>query len=436
MVVWGGVSATDPVNDMWRYNINSRRWEKRPQFGQIPPSRFDFAFASTSTMLFVFGGYVSCDDGGSRYSNELWRFEFQTSEWLKLPMTLSENLTQGPVGRVGHSMTLLGDKLILFGGKGENDNFLSDTWAYSLTASRWSNLSSPADPRRFHSAVQMGTSPSSAREMLIFGGLSPADTALNSLLYYNSRNDTWELIEAGGSPFGRFRHTALWRETNLYVFGGQSSDAGQYLDDMWVYYPESKLWEKLAMSGAKVSGIVSVSAVFANGRGIFVGGLSLRDSNQVLEFNFPEKSWSRKITIGHLPVARIMQSGNVIDDRLWVFGGETADGQKLNDLWDFHLENGDWTPHLPTPQVELETDCAETKWDAFWPSMRSGHASTTDSASSALCHRQSVPLILFGGATESEALNDIWFWCSSNQTVSVNTNCKHLNFFFALPIFF
>jgi N-acetylneuraminic acid mutarotase len=428
VLVWGGVSTSQPLNDMWLFNAQTFEWQSRPQIGDTPTPRFNHASASTPSALYIFGGYVPCVKDTSSFTNELWKYDFSEGEWMLLPMTLVANLTSGPSGRVGHTLTAIGENLILYAGKGEQDEPFFDTWEYDLTASTWNLTNSRFEARSLHSAVQMGPS---SPELLIFGGMNINGEGLDSLIKYNSQFGNWSTMVAHGSPGVRYRHAALWRETSLYIFGGQARDSDTYLSDMWVFSTLTNEWNVYDTHGTQPARAIGMAAVSVGNSALLIGGLAVHDSNEIMQLNFQEKKWSRRITRGHLPATRILNSGNVVGDSLWIFGGETPDGKRLNDLWDFHLDFQIWTQHAPMIGIEVNGDvppsCAVGEPNSpKWPQTRSGHMSVVAPVSSPLCGGQTEPLVIIGGLSGADnlALNDMWAWCQNYQQV-LNHRCNH-----------
>lgn len=78
--------------------------------------------------MIIFGGFVN----GSR-TNEVYRFHFNSKRWEKLtPKTKNE-----PPARAAHSCVVYNDKLVVFGGKDEDNEKLNDVWAFDLELMTW-----------------------------------------------------------------------------------------------------------------------------------------------------------------------------------------------------------------------------------------------------------------------------------------------------------
>ena len=80
-------------------------------------------------MMYVFGGY----DGG-RSLNDLFRFDFQASEWAQVRVS-----GVPPSPRGGHTAVVYGSTLYAFGGKSGRSPF-NDLHAFSFETSRWEQM--------------------------------------------------------------------------------------------------------------------------------------------------------------------------------------------------------------------------------------------------------------------------------------------------------
>ncbi|ORY84376.1 hypothetical protein BCR37DRAFT_336452, partial [Protomyces lactucae-debilis] len=158
-----------------------------------------------------------------------------------------------PVSRSGHSMTLVGSHLIIFGGKGANGIIFNDMLMYNVEtlfsfASKWqevsSNRSMRASPRSNHTAVVH------ADKLYIFGGLSD-DKVHSDFWEYDPETETWFEIECSGYlPGPRHSHAAVVIDGIMYMFGGVN-DKGQYSGDMFAYRFASRYWHRVDMTNVR-----------------------------------------------------------------------------------------------------------------------------------------------------------------------------------------
>ena len=86
--------------------------------------------------MYVFGG--KNDD--SEKMSDLWVFNIADEMWTEL-------LPSGeiPFERSGHSMSVIGDNIVVFGGIWDVTKELNDLHAYSITKNKWTTLSDSAN---------------------------------------------------------------------------------------------------------------------------------------------------------------------------------------------------------------------------------------------------------------------------------------------------
>ena len=80
--------------------------------GDIPPGCAAYGFVCDGTRLLVFGGMVEY----GKYSNELYELQASRWEWKRLKPKPPKNGANYPCPRLGHSFTLINNRVFLFGG--------------------------------------------------------------------------------------------------------------------------------------------------------------------------------------------------------------------------------------------------------------------------------------------------------------------------------
>lgn len=423
-LLWGGKLGKKSLDDMWVFDVSSSLWYLKAQHGVRPGPRHSHAMASTLDGAFLFGGFEPCE-GVAAFSSDLWFWSFVSETWTKLPMILDTGLESGPSGRTKHSMVVVGESLFVFGGIGSEGVPFSDLWRYSIPTGVWHRLtSSPFGSRHGHSATAI-----SSDEFVVFGGADADETLHNGLFQYTISVDTWAPVapaEGSAMPAVRSGHTGFFHDSKLFIYGGLGLGP---LSDLWSFDFARATWKEVVSSGPVPNG-AGMSGVSLGDVALFVGGvLGLTEEEPpapVTTLHIPSATFALVAASGGVPQKRILQSGNIFNDRLWVFGGMSATGQPLRDLWEFDLRLGVWSEHAPTLTTNLDSPSAVTcgaiasgnaasgggEADVLWPSARSGHATAVLSGRGTLCAKDST-LILFGGLEADGALSDLWYWCSS-----------------------
>lgn len=120
-------------------------------------------------------------------------------------------------------------------------------------------------PRGGHSATVIGT------KMIIFGGASNS-VFYNTIFEYDALEDHWDLIEPSGKlPTPRSNHAASTDSAgNLLIVGGYS-DSG-YLNDVWIFSLSEKRWVTYNASGKLPTSRELTSMVLYNNQVYLWGG--------------------------------------------------------------------------------------------------------------------------------------------------------------------
>ncbi|XP_012679011.1 host cell factor 2 [Clupea harengus] len=227
IVVFGG--GNEGISeDLHVYNTVSRQWFLPAVRGDIPPGCAAHGFACEGTRILVFGGMVEF----GKYSNNL--YELQASRWLwkKLKPRGPKNGSP-PCPRIGHSVTLIGNKCYLFGGlandsEDPNGNvlrYLDDFYELELQAGSgvkgWSipdTKGGGPSARESHTSVAY-CKPGHSPKLYIFGGM--CGHRLGDLWQLDIETMTWSTPDTNGQcPLSRSLHSTNVIGNKMYVFGG------------------------------------------------------------------------------------------------------------------------------------------------------------------------------------------------------------------------
>ncbi|XP_062238356.1 host cell factor 2 isoform X2 [Platichthys flesus] len=226
IIVFGG--GNEGISeDLHVYNTVSKQWFLPAVRGDIPPGCAAHGFVCEGTRILVFGGMVEF----GKYSSSL--YELQASRWLwkKLKPRAPRNGLP-PCARIGHSLTLMGNKCYLFGGlandsedpNGNVPRYMDDLYELELQAASgvrgWSipeTKGGGPSARESHSAVAyVGLS---SPKLYVFGGMQGC--RLDDLWQLDLETMVWSMPETKGSmPLPRSLHSATVIENKMYVFGG------------------------------------------------------------------------------------------------------------------------------------------------------------------------------------------------------------------------
>nr|XP_046155198.1 host cell factor 2-like isoform X2 [Oncorhynchus gorbuscha] len=324
-------------------------WKKVNSFtGPIPRSRHGHRAAAIRELIIVFGG------GNEGIAEELHVYNTVSKQWF-LPAVRGDI----PPGCAAHGFACEGTRILVFGGMVEFGKYNNSL--YELQASRWlwkklkprppKNGMPPPCPRLGHSFTLIGN------KCYLFGGLANDSEDPNGNVprylddFYELELQSvsgvkgWNIPDTKGvGPWARESHTSVaytgTSSPKLYIFGGMR---GSRLDDLW-------------------------------------------------QLDLESMTWSTPDTKGPLPLPRSLHSANVIENKMYVFGGwvpvpETDKPNALgaewictNSLSVLNLDTMTWQslgPDQQQGQTVSQGDQEESQPSSGGPRARAGHCAAS-----------------------------------------------------------
>ncbi|XP_017009883.2 host cell factor isoform X2 [Drosophila takahashii] len=229
MVVFGGGNE-GIVDELHVYNTVTNQWYVPVLKGDVPNGCAAYGFVVEGTRMFVFGGMIEY----GKYSNELYELQATKWEWRKMyPESPDSGLS--PCPRLGHSFTMVGDKIFLFGGlanesddpknnipKYLNDLYILDTRGVHSHNGKWIVPKTYGDsppPRESHTGISFASKNTGNLNLLIYGGMSGC--RLGDLWLLDTDSMTWSKPRTlGQAPLPRSLHSSTMIANKMYVFGG------------------------------------------------------------------------------------------------------------------------------------------------------------------------------------------------------------------------
>lgn len=221
-VLLGGTYFKDKfqyLSDLWVVDTDSMAWHMPRPMGRAPSPRYGHAAAVVGTSAYVFGG----KGPGEAVHNDLYRLDVVRWTWSVVPST-----TAPPLGRFGHAMVAVEDKLVVFGGW-DGSSIFNDLWVFDTKSSSWIKpvVDGPApSPRHGHTMV---LSPATGR-LIVWGGWSRSDKGLPDYRKDGQELDTETMTwvrprTTGERPTGRYWHCAgMVSDRFMVVLGGWGRD--------------------------------------------------------------------------------------------------------------------------------------------------------------------------------------------------------------------
>ncbi|KAL0480210.1 tea1 [Acrasis kona] len=198
----------------------------------------------------------------------------------------------------------------------------------------------------------------------------------------------WTNITTTNTPSKRAWHSSVIINNKFYVFGGfdktKNIDSTVYELDL---SQQSPSWKTLSSSNAASPRFLH-SAVTHNNKMYTFGGMTADSKffNDVHEFDPSTNKWTQ-IKTNEGPSPRAAHSATQYADRMYIFGG-TASGEYYGDTWALDLKSFTWTKIKTTPSESA----------VKFPSPRAG-------AITALVKEN---LWIFGGQTAGGKSADLW----------------------------
>lgn len=230
MIVFGGGNE-GIIDELHVFNTTNNQWFVPQVKGDVPPGCAAYGFVCDGSRLLVFGGMIEY----GKYSNDLYELQAANWEWKQIRPKAPKN-DGPPCPRLGHSFTLIGTKVFLFGGlANESDDpkeniprYLNDLYVLDtrpgLTSMQWEKPNcngTPPSPRESHTAVAYIPNQNSlvGAKLIIHGGM--AGRRLGDLHLLDVNTMTWSSPQIHGrSPLPRSLHSASLIGNKMFIFGG------------------------------------------------------------------------------------------------------------------------------------------------------------------------------------------------------------------------
>eukprot|EP00210_Caulerpa_lentillifera_P004867 g4645.t1 len=228
-IIGGNCTGGKYLNDVWCFDFNSFAWTNlapNNQDNNLLPPIAGHTLIPWKGSLLVIGGHVKSKDLAEKMPIRV--LDLDSLEWTEL-------VTSGvsPVSRGGHTATLLGNKLYIFGGEDVARRPLSDLYVLDLETLVWEKVKVKQTrlpmPRSAHVATTYLD-----RYILYFGGGSVA-SCFDDLVVFDTQRRKWHVpTVTGRKPSPRAGHSAAVLRNHWYIVGGGNNSSGctdmAYLD--------------------------------------------------------------------------------------------------------------------------------------------------------------------------------------------------------------
>ncbi|CAN4111108.1 unnamed protein product [Withania somnifera] len=275
------------------------QWVSPPISGLRPKARYEHGAAVIDDKMYIFGG-----NHNGRYLSDLQALDLRSWTWSKLEVKASGEASQVPVAAfAGHSLVPWeGNKLISIGGHTKDPSETIQVKVFDLQTHTWSNLKTygkPALSRGGHTVTLTGTS------LVIFGGQDANRSLLNDLHILDLETMTWDEMDTlGVPPSPRSDHTAaVHAERYLLIFGGGSH--ATCFNDLHVLDLQTMEWSMPTQQGEIPSPRAGHAGVTVGENWFITGGGNNKSGvSETVVLNMSTLGWSTVTTVqGRVPLA-------------------------------------------------------------------------------------------------------------------------------------
>ena len=284
--------------------------------------------------------------------NDLWRLDMQTNVWASQSPGGPE-----PIARRGASLVLAEQRnAYLFGGETGSRQKLNDLFVLRVGSGAgatpvWEDITTNATgvrpaARTEHTATiaNLAMLPGSPHGMLLFGGKDGSGVALADLHAFTFSTMTWTTLgPTGVPPQARKGHTsALLLNSLLCIFGGSNEDVPIFYNDVRIYDMNRNTWmtPTVSTTTAAPDGRDGHSMIEISGKVYIYGGVNARGEklSDLWSFNVfsavaGQLRWSQPTAMSSVPPARWGHLGLASMGAMHIIGGNGASDTLLTDAW-------------------------------------------------------------------------------------------------------
>jgi len=316
-------------------------WSRVDVGGVRPAAREAHAAVEVGSRIYVIGGCVQ----EIRCYNDVHIFDTDDYSWSQVPIT-----GDAPEPRGGHSATLVGTDIFVFGGSNSDTTF-GDVYKLDLVNLHWTNtipaVNCPTPSRRANHAAAAD----SHGRIYVVGGYDVDGNFLNDVWILNVYGVSdpspwqdhgvypvvWEKPSPTGQlPMPRESHSLTIVDRKLVLFGGYVT-SGKTTRDLHVYSLDTQEWSEVRVSGVSPPPRQSHSAARHGHDIVIAGGCSVSDPhpvcyNDVWSLNMVDMQWTLRSSDIVTWFAREGHSATFVRSKMFTFGGCRLTSECYNDV--------------------------------------------------------------------------------------------------------
>lgn len=280
----------------WLKDLTYDEWVVVPISGARPSARYKQAAAVVDDKLYISGG-----SRNGRNLSDVQVFDLRNLTWSNLKLNLIADKDNGSSSlevlpaTSGHNMIRWGKKLLLLGGNLKDSSGKLMVHYIDLETSLYGIIETSGSvplARVGQSATLVGP------RVILFGGEDMSRKLLNDVYALDLESMTWDVIKTTQKPPApRYDHAAaIHGDRYLLVFGGCSHSV--FFNDLHVLDLETMEWSLPQIQGDLVSPRAGHAGITVNDSWVIVGGGDNRSGClETLELNMSKLVWSVLTTV-------------------------------------------------------------------------------------------------------------------------------------------
>lgn len=320
----GGDEAVDLAS--WYSSLAYDQWVTLPVAGRQPPGRYKHAAAVVDQKLYISGG-----SRNGRHLSDVQVFDFTNSTWSSLKLSPEPNAAKSEEDSLletfpatsGHHMVVWGEKVLIFDGQPKRSSYVTVRYL-DLETQQFGVVETIGElpvARAGHSTTLFGS------KLIMFGGEDIHRKLLNDIHILNLETMTWNKVQATQPPPSpRYDHAAsIHAQRYLLVFGGCSHST--CFNDLHVLDLHTMEWSQPEIRGDYVTPRAGHCGATINGNWFIVGGGDNKGgATETLVLDMTKLVWSVVTKVnGRDPIASegiSVYSASIQGERyLFAFGG-------------------------------------------------------------------------------------------------------------------
>jgi len=349
LYIFGGRDKYRIHADLYRLDLKNLVWVSVHSPTEVSPSpRWDFASTSSGNLIYIYGG-----NSEKGLLTDMYELKVdQCTRSLKESHGVTSAVTLGfqPRPRAGHTATVVGRQMYVFGGYYDGWQYLNDLFCFNLDTHTWSPIETTGpvpSPRWGHVTVLVD------RRLLVFGGYGGSGRYLNDLHLLDIDTMRWTSVPpASNVPEGMYGHTGVVYERRIIFFGGCHN--GKRREELCVLDADTLEWKKTSPAPGPHPEAVQCHTAVVVGRQMWVfGGCRQKDvyTNSLHALDLDAWRWTRPEVIGDAPDPRMAHSCCLVGQSRLVFFGGCGSKPAFNDLTILDTEKLVWSKRLSGSNV-------------------------------------------------------------------------------------